>query len=70
MDERVREKFAKISDLQRQLEVIEARSDELENLTNDRALAEGRRLHLRQRMNELADTARILRDEIEKLKNP
>ena len=70
MDERVREKFAKISDLQRQLDIIEARSDELENLTNDRALAEGRRLHLRQRMIELADAARILRDEIEKLKNP
>ena len=69
-DERkARETIAKINDLLRQLEVVEARLNELENTTNDRAIAEGRRLHLHQRMNELADAAKILKDEIEKLKN-
>ena len=59
----------KINDLRRQLEVVEARLDELIATTNDKAIEEGRRLLLRKRMNELADAAEALKKEIEKLKD-
>ena len=68
-ESKAREIIARINDLRHQLEVVEARFDELENTTNDRALAEGRRLRLRQRMNELADAAKGSKDEIERLKS-
>ena len=71
MDERkARENIAKINDLRHQLEVIEARLDELKATTDDRAIEEGRRLRLLHRMNHLVDTAKTLKEEIEKLKNP
>lgn len=69
MDEqKLREHITKINDLQHQLEVVEARFDELKATTDDRAIEEGRRLRLRGRMNELADTRDTLKKEIEKLK--
>ena len=69
-EQKLREDIARISKLQHDLEVIEARLGELKGTTDDRAIEEGRRLFINKRMNELATIAEVIKKEIEKLKNP